>query len=139
MLREQVGYTREDLAAVLGVPTRRIRQWESANPSDNEVPEGVWLWLEDARARQVERINAALEVVHAYGTDPEYIELPCYQGQEHYEAVRRDQPQSEEQALEDRFTVANATNRELAALLMDEEFEVRFVYPTGPRQTSHGF
>lgn len=133
-LRETVGYTRAELARVLLVDERTVRRWESpTNPTD--APPGVWLWLEDARTRQLERIGIAYGIVLDCDPAPAYVELPYYVSQEHYEQTRRDEPAVPE---EDCYTMANATNRELVTWLADTGIEARFVYPSSPREVSHG-
>ena len=127
-LRETVGYTISELAEVLQVNERTARRWEGMTDTKYYgAPPGVWEWLEEARARQIDRENDALAVYYALideGERPDAVELPYYQSQSHYETTRREDGDEEE-----RYTVANATNRHIAERLADEGVEVRFVFP----------
>lgn len=67
-LRETVGMTREELAAILDVEPRAVKRWETHNDGGwYQIPQDAWDVLDDEREEQAVRVNAILDGLEASG------------------------------------------------------------------------
>lgn len=122
-LREQLGYTREQLAGVLNVSVRTIKRWEQ--PNGKEPPAGVVDEVLRLKDKQDFVVSQSLEVFaqakEQAGTEPKCVNISYFQDQAQFDVFGRD---------EGLFNVANANSRAAAlALEVLEGCEVEFNYP----------
>ena len=115
--REQLGISRDDLAALVGVSRpRTIRMWEER---DEPVPADVWAMVDALLARQDADVDDALDAIGDAGD----VRLGYWTSQEDYEAHggRTD------------WHMANATARRIAAVLEGMCVDVEWVPGGDPR------
>lgn len=120
-LRETCGYTQGDVAEAVGVALRTVKRWESY---DGEPPADVAEWVLERVEDHERAVEAMVEVAEDARdrTGVSEVAVSYYREQMHYVVDGRD---------DGPFGVANARARDAAAILRDEGFEVRFVYPEG--------
>ncbi len=103
-IREQLGYSQDQLAIELDVSLRTIKRWES--PAGTEIPAGVeqdLLKLKELQQSAVDTIvDQVKQVEQNIGSDAKTIQMTYYRNQLEYNALGRDKGS---------YTVANANSR----------------------------
>lgn len=115
-LREHAGLSHAALADMLGVAERSAKRWEE--PRYPGPPEDACRIVWEARQRQLEMADYALEAAEAAGT--ESVRLNYYRTQAEYDAHGRDAGD---------FRQANANARAAADALETMGYEVVYFYP----------
>lgn len=118
VLRETMGFTREDVADALGVSVRSVKRWENPR-EENLPPEDAWVLLEDAQKKRREIVSQALEVVDYAKARGGVVEMTYYRSQEQFDKVGDGGC----------YRVANANARAVAKGLEDEGIVVEWSYP----------
>lgn len=129
-IREQLGYTREQLAGVLNVSVRNLKRWEQAGGI--EPPAGVIDELLKLKERQdflvQESVQRVRQVQDTMEQPPKRVEVSYFKDQPQFDLFGRD---------EGFFNVANANSRAVALAVERETkglgVEVVFNYPTEER------
>lgn len=120
--REQVGYSQQAIADLLGCNIRTVKRWEQDIDKYN-APAAAWEILNNALKKQREMVDYALEVAQQQerelGAKPREIKINYYRNQEMFDARGRDSGY---------FGVANANARATAERLNALGFTVRFYY-----------
>lgn len=126
--REQLGYTREQLAGVLNVSVRNIKRWEQAGGA--EPPAGVIDELLQLKDRQDFLVRESVQKVKSLINETEHlpksVEVSYFKDQPQFDLFGRD---------EGFFNVANANSRAVALAVeqLRPSVEVVFNYPTEER------
>lgn len=122
--REQVGYSQQALADLLGVNVRSIKRWEHED-HEGSAPADVVNFLLDARNKQKQMVDYSVQVVkeqeRKLGKKPETVNLTYFRDQQMFNKFGRDTGC---------FGVANANTREVAEHLRELGYEVKLGYPT---------
>lgn len=122
-LRETVGMSQQLLADILDVDVRSVKRWE--HPNGAEPPQDAWDVLDEARARQVWVVEAAIDKTHELereaGRAPEAVRITYWPNAATYEAVHPDEGFS--------WMMANANARLTALEFTRLKFDVAFEYP----------
>lgn len=127
-IREQLGYTREQLAGVLNVSVRNLKRWEQAGGV--EPPAGVvdeLLQLKDRQDFLVrESVLKVKSLIDYSEHQPKSVEVSYFKDQPQFDLFGRD---------EGHFNVANANSRAVALAVeqLRPRVEVVFNYPTEER------
>ena len=124
-LRETLGISQVDLAAILHLHSDTVRKYEGADaryrPSDD-----AWSCLEQLRAEQIDReldiVAEAEALFDGAAEKPPAVRLPLYHSQRHYEGHEGDGGS---------WSVSNATVLHAAQRLADRrpDIDVEFYYP----------
>ena len=105
--REMLGISRDQLAHIVGVTRpRTVKLWEER---EEAVPADVWEAVDALLDKQDRAVGTALRIVDEYD-DVETVTLPYWRDQAEYDEYHH---------VDDggTYTMANATNRRLAAAL----------------------
>ena len=118
-LRDEVGLSQADFAALMGVHLNSVKRWENPNFSQ-QPPADAFATLDDLlneRDFLVRKTlhNGALDFEHAQA-----ITLTYYRDQAEFELFGRD---------EGNFKIANANARAVARALKERGLTVDFCYP----------
>ena len=121
-MRERVGLSTKTLADLLGSTVDTVEEWET--PEHGDPPEDAVHLLVSLLERHVETVSAAVDAIEhmrdAHGNEPQGITLPYYRSQAHYDQYVRDSGD---------YSIVNAQSRDIAAILENEGYEIRFTYP----------
>lgn len=130
-LREQVGYSQQDVADALGIKVLSVKRWEKPD-YPFEIPRTAWDLLDSAYELQVTVVEAAVDEACGAGESTGlHIETPVrltyWRTQGDYDARHPHDPGS--------YTQANATARAVAEKLRALGFRVYFQYlPAVPEE-----
>ncbi len=120
-IREQLGYSQDQLAIELDVSLRTIKRWES--PAGTEIPAGVeqdLLELKELQQSAVDTIvDQVKQVERNIGSDAKTIQMTYYRNQLEYNALGRDKGC---------YTVANANSRLAGQELERLGYNVVYLY-----------
>lgn len=115
-LREHAGISHAALADALGVSERSVKRWEE--PRYPDPPDDACRIVRDARERQLEMADYALEMAEAAGAP--CVRMNYYRTQAEYDVCGRDAGD---------FRQANANARAAADALETMGYEVEYFYP----------
>lgn len=130
-LREQVGYSQQDVADALGIKVLSVKRWERPD-YPFEIPKDAWNLLDSAYELQLAVVEAAVDEVCGAGESTGlHIEVPVrltyWRTQGDYDARHPHDPGS--------YTQANATARAVSEKLRALGFHVCFQYaPAVPEE-----
>lgn len=116
--REMCGLSQQDVADALGVTVKSVKRWENPDLTGYSIPEEALDWMSFEEASFSDAIHAAFDDLDASGMKS--VTLTYYRDQAQHDANTDDG---------ERFGVANAVSRAVAAELMAEGIEVRWAYP----------
>ncbi len=117
LMRESVGYTREEFAKEFGVGDRSVRRWES--PTAAYIPnDDAFQLLKELKIRLDEMVAYSVYVAKQSGAD--VIDLYYYHSQKDFFMAHPDESGY--------YGFANAVTREVYKKLVNEDYEVRIHY-----------
>ena len=123
-LREQTGFTHQDIARIMDVRQRSVERWESPAYPTYYAPQDAWDILEDALRLQQSGVESALEVVEEWHErackEPREVTLIYWQSEEDYR-------EHHYPADGGSWRQANANSRATYAALTALGYQVRFV------------
>lgn len=125
-LRELVGLSQGDLAALAGVSVRTVKRWE--HPEWSDPPDDVMDILHAARERQFRAVDGAVEIVREHA-QAQAVQLTYYRSQQQYDELGREPGEP--------FGCANANSRLVADRLTAAGVEVEWSYPDDPDNIYH--
>ncbi len=122
-VRDIVGLRIEDLANDCNVAVRTLRNWEKKG-QDWFIPDDICVYLEKLLDNYNNGVNIELEqvsaIIETMDREPSEIPLTYYQNQNQYDLYGRDKGN---------YRLFNAITRGVAEVLINDGYNVRFVYP----------
>lgn len=123
-LREQVGFSQQDVADLMGVNVSSAKRWERPDYPFS-IPDAAWELLESAYELQRQEVEYAVDqIVHAASVTRQGSRLPVvlsyWRTQADYDEAHPNQPGP--------YGQANAISRAVAEKARALGFEVDFVY-----------
>jgi hypothetical protein len=122
-VRDIVGLRIEDLANDCNIAVRTLRSWEKQG-QDWFIPDDICVYLEKLLDNYNNGVNIALDqvsaIIETMEGAPSEIPLTYYQNQNQYDLYGRDKGN---------YRLVNAITRGVAEVLINDGYNVRFVYP----------
>ena len=123
-LREQTGFTHQDIARIMDIRQRSVERWESPSYPTYHAPQDAWDILENALRLQQSGVESALEIVEEWheraGKAPREVTLIYWQSEDDYR-------EHHSPADGGSWRQANANSRATYAALTALGYSARFV------------